>query len=376
MGARVLWRDAQGREGSLDLTGSEATIGRAIDCAIRTDDAMVSRHHARLIWQGGQYFLEDLGSANGIFYQERRVNRHPLKHGDAVRCGSLWIRFLDSGGYSQQQMAQPQPNRVGAMPSGMSPRGGMPSGMSPMGGMAGTPRPAAQQGARSGKTDYLPPEDGGLSTGGGHSPSPSPSPPRPGPVPGPVPGRVGGAPERAMPHHGSGPAVAGPVGPSQARHDAMVASQPAAQNARELRHLQRRVEQLKAELRVYRGGGDGARTYEELEEEIDNLTRERNNMGRKIQELERILAEDGASAKVQRAGAIAKTASDIVSGLNDVLSNLRINVMAAEGEFEQFSGALPRASFELIREALRSSATDMETAREMLRELRKLAGVG
>ncbi|MBT8493858.1 MAG: FHA domain-containing protein [Deltaproteobacteria bacterium] len=361
MGARVLWRDAQGREGSLDLTGSEATIGRAIDCAIRTDDAMVSRHHARLIWQGGQYFLEDLSSANGIFFQERRVNRHPLKHGDAVRCGSLWIRFLDSGGYSQQQISQPQPNRGAAMPSGMSPMG-----------LAGQvpPRPPAQQGARSGRTAYLPPEDGG----GLETPGPGPSPRLP-PRPGPAPGRVAGAPNRPMPQQGSGPAVAGPVGPSHARHDAMVASQPPAQNARELRHLQRRVEQLKAELRVYRGGGDDARTYEELEEEIDNLTRERNDMGRKIQELERILREDGASAKVQRAGAIAKTASDIVSGLNDVLSNLRINVMAAEGEFEQFASALPRASFELIREALRSSATDMETAREMLRELRKLAGV-
>jgi len=76
---------------------------------------------------------------------------------------------------------------------------------------------------------------------------------------------------------------------------------------------------------------------------------------------------------VQRAGAIAQTAAEIVSGLNDVLSNLRINVMAAEGEFDQYASAIPRASFELIREALRSSAVDMETARELLRKLRALA---
>jgi len=169
--------------------------------------------------------------------------------------------------------------------------------------------------------------------------------------------------------------VRGPGGPSPARHAAEVAGQPAAMSARELAHMQRRVDQLKAELRVYRGGGDNARTYEELEEIIDNMTRERNELHRQIRELEQILAEDGANARVIRAGEIARTAADIVSGLNDVLSNLRINVMAAEGEFEQFASSLPRASFELIREALRSSASDMETARTMLRELRRLAGV-
>ena len=79
-----------------------------MDCAIRTDDAMVSRHHARLYWQGGQYFVEDLGSANGVFYQEQRVTRHALSHGDAVRCGSLWLRFVDTGA---------QPPLSGAVPS-------------------------------------------------------------------------------------------------------------------------------------------------------------------------------------------------------------------------------------------------------------------
>src|SRR5690606_12557312 len=66
-----------------------------MDCAIRTDDAMVSRHHARIFWGGGGYVLEDLSSANGCYFQEQRVQNHLLKHGDAVRCGSLWLRFVD-----------------------------------------------------------------------------------------------------------------------------------------------------------------------------------------------------------------------------------------------------------------------------------------
>src|SRR5689334_14175390 len=67
-----------------------------MDCAIRTDDAMVSRHHSRVFWGGGGYVLEDLSSANGVYFQEQRVQSHLFKHGDAVRCGSLWLRFVDS----------------------------------------------------------------------------------------------------------------------------------------------------------------------------------------------------------------------------------------------------------------------------------------
>src|SRR5688500_20406058 len=70
---RLLWRDAQGIEGSLDLASAEIKVGRAMDCAIRTDDAMVSRHHARIFWGGGGYVLEDLSSAHGVYFQEPRV---------------------------------------------------------------------------------------------------------------------------------------------------------------------------------------------------------------------------------------------------------------------------------------------------------------
>jgi pSer/pThr/pTyr-binding forkhead associated (FHA) protein len=86
--AKVLWRDAQGIEGSIELGTQEIRVGRSMDCAIRTDDAMVSRHHARIVWAGAGYMVEDLGSANKVYYQEQVVQQHMLRHGDAVRCGS------------------------------------------------------------------------------------------------------------------------------------------------------------------------------------------------------------------------------------------------------------------------------------------------
>src|SRR5438309_8123640 len=105
---RLLWRDAQGIEGSLDLTSAEIRVGRAMDCAIRTDDAMVSRHHSRIFWGGGGYVLEDLSSANGVYFQEQRVQTHLFKHGDAVRCGSLWLRYVDTNQLGATPQAAPQ----------------------------------------------------------------------------------------------------------------------------------------------------------------------------------------------------------------------------------------------------------------------------
>lgn len=289
--SRLLWRDAQGVEGSVELRAGEILVGRAMECAIRSEDAMVSRHHARVVLVNGQYVVEDMGSSNGVFYQEQRVMRHALRHGDAIRCGSLWLRFVEG-------------------PGGGGASGGGASG----GGASGGRRPHSS-------TEPVPDR-------GGFPPVPI------GETPGPVQG----------------------------------SSDP-----EEVPRLRRRVDQLLSELRIYRGGGDGATRLEQLDEEVVRLGEERDRLKARVADLEATLRREGGDAMVQRAGAIAQTAAEIVSGLNDVLSNLRINVMAAEGEFDQYASVIPRASFELIREALRTSASDMETARELLRKLRALA---
>jgi predicted component of type VI protein secretion system len=49
------------------------TIGRYADNQIVIDDPMVSRHHARLTWQGNTFLLEDLESANGVWVNNKRI---------------------------------------------------------------------------------------------------------------------------------------------------------------------------------------------------------------------------------------------------------------------------------------------------------------
>lgn len=313
--ARVLWRDAQGNEGSLELSGGEIQIGRGMDCAVRTDDAMVSRHHARLFWAGGQYYLEDLGSANGVFYQEQRVTRHLLKHGDAVRCGSLWLRFV------APELAQ----------------------------QAGTP-----QGQGPGVQAIADPASGGVQYPATAAPS------------------QGSA-------QGSGPAGRDPTGqpvaaPITGGFAELLGGGGA--SSEEVARLKRRLEQLETELRLYRRGRgeEVAKRIDELEERHDAMRVERDKALQRVRELEGVLQTEGNDAKGQRARILLTRTGEIVQQLNDLLSNLRINVMAAEGEFEQFAHQLPRASFELIRESLRSSSHEVDLARDLLRELRDLAG--
>jgi hypothetical protein len=48
-------------------------IGRAADNTIVLSDERTSAHHARITFTGGQWVLEDLGSRNGTFVNELRV---------------------------------------------------------------------------------------------------------------------------------------------------------------------------------------------------------------------------------------------------------------------------------------------------------------
>src|SRR5687767_6193833 len=93
--SRLLFRDAQGRDGGVDLRSDPVYIGRGVDCAVRTDDAMVSRKHSVVLFQDGRYFIEDLDSSNGTHVNDVRVKRQVLNHNDVVRCGSLWLRYVE-----------------------------------------------------------------------------------------------------------------------------------------------------------------------------------------------------------------------------------------------------------------------------------------
>src|SRR6478735_5840428 len=115
--ARLIFRDSQNREGTVELSPTDTVfVGRGLECAIRTDDGMVSRRHAQFRAENGRFVVEDLGSANGTHLNNTRIQKQALGHADIVQCGSLVIRFVDEGGVNIVPHGVNQPGAGGAAP--------------------------------------------------------------------------------------------------------------------------------------------------------------------------------------------------------------------------------------------------------------------
>jgi len=70
-------------------------IGREDTCTVVVPDGSVSRKHARVRGgPDGRVQVEDLGSTNGTFVNDRRVKSRPLDDGDYLRVGPCIYRFL------------------------------------------------------------------------------------------------------------------------------------------------------------------------------------------------------------------------------------------------------------------------------------------
>jgi pSer/pThr/pTyr-binding forkhead associated (FHA) protein len=70
------------------------TIGRAPESDIHLPDPSVSRQHALVYLEDGKAVLEDLGSSNGTYLNEIRVDKAILSSGDSLRLGKVTVWFL------------------------------------------------------------------------------------------------------------------------------------------------------------------------------------------------------------------------------------------------------------------------------------------
>ena len=86
-----------------ELIQTEIIIGRSPDLAVTIDDRVVSRQHARIIFQEGQFYLEDLDSSNGTYLNGLLIEqRVPINSGDQISLGKRIILTFE---YSQLQVA-------------------------------------------------------------------------------------------------------------------------------------------------------------------------------------------------------------------------------------------------------------------------------
>ncbi len=80
-GGRTLVLLADGRE--LDRVVKERfLIGRGKHCDLIINSGKVSREHAAITREGGVWFIEDLGSSNGTWFDKRRIGRRQIQEGD------------------------------------------------------------------------------------------------------------------------------------------------------------------------------------------------------------------------------------------------------------------------------------------------------
>jgi pSer/pThr/pTyr-binding forkhead associated (FHA) protein len=78
---------------SFELNG-ELTVGRAAGCQVALEDNYVSQLHARVFTRDGTVWVEDLGSTNGTYVNDRRVSS-PLavRRGDQLKVGSTVLEL-------------------------------------------------------------------------------------------------------------------------------------------------------------------------------------------------------------------------------------------------------------------------------------------
>jgi len=93
--AKIIWDDpdsSEKREFVL-AEGATASIGRSPSNDISIPERHVSRQHAVIAFRDGIFMISDLGSANGTFVNDRRLeDPFPLAHGDIIR---LYVPILN-----------------------------------------------------------------------------------------------------------------------------------------------------------------------------------------------------------------------------------------------------------------------------------------
>ncbi len=89
-----------GPQGRIVLSATPLKIGRAPDNQLVLSDGKTSTHHAEIRPDGQGYSIIDVGSTNGTFVNEERLERNRprlLRAGDIIRIGDVRMSYEVSG---------------------------------------------------------------------------------------------------------------------------------------------------------------------------------------------------------------------------------------------------------------------------------------
>jgi pSer/pThr/pTyr-binding forkhead associated (FHA) protein len=85
----------EGRQsGELFQLRGRVTVGTSDDNDIVMQDSpSISGHHCEFVATQGGFKLNDLGSTNGTYVNDKRVNTHDLVDNDNVRLGKVHFKY-------------------------------------------------------------------------------------------------------------------------------------------------------------------------------------------------------------------------------------------------------------------------------------------
>ena len=92
-GAPALYMMLEG--GELDRIAKDRfVIGRGKHCDFVINSGKVSREHAVIVRDAGEFFIEDLGSSNGTWFNKQRIKRRKVEDGDEYFICSEKVKFV------------------------------------------------------------------------------------------------------------------------------------------------------------------------------------------------------------------------------------------------------------------------------------------
>jgi DNA-binding NtrC family response regulator len=87
-----LLAEAGGRRWACLVPAEGLTVGSSERAGFRVEASGVSRLHARFVPAGEALWVEDRGSKNGLWIDDRRIERQALAEGDELRLGDATVR--------------------------------------------------------------------------------------------------------------------------------------------------------------------------------------------------------------------------------------------------------------------------------------------